>query len=341
MSQSKLLIIGPSWVGDMVMAQSLFKTILNQSPNTSIDVIAPEWSLALTKRMPEVNKGIVSPIKHGELGIMKHFYLAEWIRPNKYDRAIIMTRSWKAALIPWFAGIPVRTGYRGEMRYFLINDMRTMDTKILDQTVKRFVALDSLSNQLPVIEPPSLTVSSDNITIIIKRLNLNSNKPIMAIMPGAEYGPAKQWPSDYFAEVVQTYLSKDWNVCILGSQKDSQVALEIKALLHENYNSLYDLTGKTTLLDAIDLLSLANIALTNDSGLMHVAAAVDTPLLALYGPTSPEFTPPLTKKAKVMRKTDGYIKDRQGLGRNGYHESLLKLTPQEVLNELEAFIEEN
>jgi len=341
MSQSKLLIIGPSWVGDMVMAQSLFKTILNQSPNTSIDVIAPEWSLALTKRMPEVNKGIVSPIKHGELGIMKHFYLAEWIRPNKYDRAIIMTRSWKAALIPWFAGIPVRTGYRGEMRYFLINDMRTMDTKILDQTVKRFVALDSLSNQLPVIEPPSLTVSSDNITIIIKRLNLNLNKPIMAIMPGAEYGPAKQWPSDYFAEVVQTYLSKDWNVCILGSQKDSQVALEIKALLHENYNSLYDLTGKTTLLDAIDLLSLANIALTNDSGLMHVAAAVDTPLLALYGPTSPEFTPPLTKKAKVMRKTDGYIKDRQGLGRNGYHESLLKLTPQEVLNELEAFIEEN
>ena len=341
MSQSKLLIIGPSWVGDMVMAQSLFKTILNQSPNTSIDVIAPEWSLALTKRMPEVNKGIVSPIKHGELGIMKHFYLAEWIRPHKYDRAIIMTRSWKAALIPWFAGIPVRTGYRGEMRYFLINDMRTMDTKILDQTVKRFVALDSLSNQLPVIEPPSLTVSSDNITIIIKRLNLNLNKPIMAIMPGAEYGPAKQWPSDYFAEVVQTYLSKDWNVCILGSQKDSQVALEIKALLHENYNSLYDLTGKTTLLDAIDLLSLANIALTNDSGLMHVAAAVDTPLLALYGPTSPEFTPPLTKKAKVMRKTDGYIKDRQGLGRNGYHESLLKLTPQEVLNELEAFIEEN
>ena len=154
MNQPKLLIIGPSWVGDMVMAQSLFKTILNQSPNTLIDVIAPEWSLAVTKRMPEVNKGIVSPIKHGELGIMKRFHLSEWIRPNKYDRAIVMTRSWKAALIPWFAGIPVRTGYRGEMRYFLINDMRTMDTKVLNQTVKRFVALDSLSNQLPGIEPP-------------------------------------------------------------------------------------------------------------------------------------------------------------------------------------------
>ena len=342
MNQPKLLIIGPSWVGDMVMAQSLFKTILNQSPNTLIDVIAPEWSLAVTKRMPEVNKGIVSPMKHGELGIMKRFHLSEWIRPNKYDRAIVMTRSWKAALIPWFAGIPVRTGYRGEMRYFLINDMRTMDTKVLNQTVKRFVALDSLSNQLPVIEPPSLSVSDENIAIMIETLNLNLKKPIMAIMPGAEYGPAKQWPSDYFAEVAQTYLSKGWNVCILGSAKDSQVALEIKALLHKkNSNGLYDLTGKTTLLDAIDFLSLSNIALTNDSGLMHIAAAVDTPLLALYGPTNPEFTPPLSKKAKVLRKTNGYIRDRKGPGRKGYHESLLKLRPQEVLYELEVFIKES
>ena len=113
MTQPKLLVIGPSWVGDMVMAQSLFKTILSQSPTTLIDVIAPQWSLALTRRMPEVNKGIVSPIKHGEFGIMKRFQLSEWIRPNKYDQAIVMTRSWKAALIPWFAGIPIRTGYRG------------------------------------------------------------------------------------------------------------------------------------------------------------------------------------------------------------------------------------
>jgi heptosyltransferase-2 len=342
MSQPKLLVVGPSWVGDMVMAQSLFKTILSQSPTTLIDVIAPEWSLALTKRMPEVNKGIISPIKHGEFGIMKRFQLSEWIRPSKYDQAIVMTRSWKAALVPWFAGIPIRTGYRGEMRYFLINDMRSLGTKTLNQTVKRFVALGSLSSQLPAIESPSLSVSVENIDIILNKLNLDIKKPIMAIMPGAEYGPAKQWPADYFSTVVQTYLSKDWNVCILGSQKDKGVATEIKSSISLNISDrLFDLTGMTTLLDAIDLLSVSKVALTNDSGLMHIAAAVNTPLIALYGPTSPEFTPPLSKNSKVLRKITGYIRDRQGTERSGYHKSLIDLRPEEVLDELEIFIKKN
>ena len=342
MSQPKLLVVGPSWVGDMVMAQSLFKTILSQSPTTLIDVIAPEWSLALTKRMPEVNKGIISPIKHGEFGIMKRFQLSEWIRPSKYDQAIVMTRSLKAALVPWFAGIPIRTGYRGEMRYFLINDMRSLGTKTLNQTVKRFVALGSLSSQLPAIESPSLSVSVENIDIILNKLNLDIKKPIMAIMPGAEYGPAKQWPADYFSTVVQTYLSKDWNVCILGSQKDKGVATEIKSSISLNISDrLFDLTGMTTLLDAIDLLSVSKVALTNDSGLMHIAAAVNTPLIALYGPTSPEFTPPLSKNSKVLRKITGYIRDRQGTERSGYHKSLIDLRPEEVLDELEIFIKKN
>ena len=342
MSQPKLLVVGTSWVGDMVMAQSLFKTILSQSPTTLIDVIAPEWSLALTKRMPEVNKGIISPIKHGEFGIMKRFQLSEWIRPSKYDQAIVMTRSWKAALVPWFAGIPIRTGYRGEMRYFLINDMRSLGTKTLNQTVKRFVALGSLSSQLPAIESPSLSVSVENIDIILNKLNLDIKKPIMAIMPGAEYGPAKQWPADYFSTVVQTYLSKDWNVCILGSQKDKGVATEIKSSISLNISDrLFDLTGMTTLLDAIDLLSVSKVALTNDSGLMHIAAAVNTPLIALYGPTSPEFTPPLSKNSKVLRKITGYIRDRQGTERSGYHKSLIDLRPEEVLDELEIFIKKN
>lgn len=339
MTQPKLLVIGPSWVGDMVMAQSLFKTILSQSPTTLIDVIAPQWSLALTRRMPEVNKGIVSPIKHGEFGIMKRFQLSEWIRPNKYDQAIVMTRSWKAALIPWFAGIPIRTGYRGEMRYCLINDMRLLETKTLNQTVKRFVALGSLSSQLPAYEVPSLSVSSVNVELIINKLNLDLKKPIMAIMPGAEYGPAKQWPADYFSTVVQTYLSKDWNVIILGSQKDKEVASEIKSSISLDISDgLYDLTGMTTLLDAIDLLSVSKVALTNDSGLMHIAAAVSTPLIALYGPTNPEFTPPLSKNSKVLRKITGYIRDRQGTERSGYHKSLIDLKPEEVLGELEIFI---
>ena len=217
--------------------------------------------------------------------------------------------------------------------------MRLLETKTLNQTVNSFVALGSLSSQLPAFEVPSLSVSSVNVELIINKLNLDLKKPIMAIMPGAEYGPAKQWPADYFSIVVQTYLSKDWNVIILGSQKDKEVASEIKSSISLDISDgLYDLTGMTTLLDAIDLLSVSKVALTNDSGLMHIAAAVSTPLIALYGPTSPEFTPPLSKNSKVLRKITGYIRDRQGTERSGYHKSLIDLKPEEVLGELEIFI---
>ena len=340
MNNFKLLVIGPSWVGDMVMAQALFKTILEQMPNSQIDVIAPSWCLDVTKRMPEINKGIISPVKHGELGIMKSFQLAEWLRPNKYDQAIILPRSWKSALIPWFSGIPRRTGYRGEARYILVNDMRSYSASILDQTVKKFVALGSLHNQIPDINYPTLSVSKGNQEKLIESIGMERSRPSIAIMPGAEYGPAKRWPANYFAKVIHHYLSLDWNVLILGSEKDCEVAFEIKKNMKEvPAENLYDITGKTSLEDVIDILAYSDIALTNDSGLMHIAAAVETPLLVLYGPTSPDLTPPLSTKARVLRKIKGYDSKRIGEGREGYHPSLLDLTPEEVLDDLHKLID--
>jgi heptosyltransferase-2 len=140
-AKKKILIVGPSWVGDMVMAQSLFKLLKLQSPEMIIDVIAPEWSLPITERMPEVNNSINSLSKHNHLNLKAIFEIARGIKTAAYDQAIILPRSLKSALIPWLAKIPIRTGYRGEMRYGIINDIRAFNRNTQDQTVKRYAAL--------------------------------------------------------------------------------------------------------------------------------------------------------------------------------------------------------
>ncbi len=343
LKECRLLVVGPSWVGDMVMAQSLFKSLKFDKPDLVIDVLAPEWSLPITERMPEVNKTIVSGLRHGEIGISKRYNLAKQLKEDEYNQAIILPRSIKSALIPWMAGIPVRTGFKGEMRYRLINDMRSLDSAILNQTVKRFVALGVEKDRvLPLINQPRLIVSEHNKSKIINRLDLDLKRPAIGILPGAEYGPAKQWPPNYFSQVIEEYLSKDWSVFILGSPKDQEISQDIQSQLPKaEYPNLFDLTGQTTLLDAVDILSMLNIVLTNDSGLMHITAAVGTPLVALYGPSSPDFTPPLSENARIMRKATGYSRVRSGDAVGGYHPSLIALKPSEVLDELRVLIEKN
>src|SRR5690606_29037838 len=129
-----ILIVGPSWVGDMVMAQSLFKLLKSRAPETPLDVLAPAWSLPIIARMPEVRRGVVSPAVHGELALGARWQVARRLRAAGYGQAIVLPRSFKAALVPWLAGIPRRTGFRGEMRFGLINDMHEFDERRLDQT---------------------------------------------------------------------------------------------------------------------------------------------------------------------------------------------------------------
>ena len=133
-SETATLVVGPSWVGDMVMAQSLFRLLKGQNADCAIDVLAPEWSLPLISRMPEVRNGVAMPVVHGELGLLRRRQLGKQLRSKRYARAIVLPRSMKAALVPWFAGIPQRTGYRGEMRFGVVNDMRALDKSLLDQT---------------------------------------------------------------------------------------------------------------------------------------------------------------------------------------------------------------
>ncbi|MEO1244676.1 MAG: lipopolysaccharide heptosyltransferase II [Pseudomonadota bacterium] len=290
-----VLVVGPSWVGDMVMAQSLLRFLKSRDSDAAIDVLAPGWSLPIVARMPEVRRGIALDTAHGELGIGKRRWLARSLR-GSYRRAIVLPRSLKAALVPAFAGIPVRTGFRGESRYWLINDVRPFDRGVLDQTVKRFLALgldrgESLPASLP---EPRLEVDRQRQEQLKQQLGLDTARPVIAMMPGAEYGPAKCWPLEYFASLALELGGRGYSVWVLGSAKDEAAGAAIAAA-----SDAHNLCGKTALADAVDLLALASQAVSNDSGLMHIASAVGSFVHGIYGSSSPAFTPPLTARREI------------------------------------------
>ena len=204
--------------------------------------------------------------------------------------------------------------------------------------VEKFAAL-SLCEENYSIENltfPELEINFDNQRNFLEEFSIDYSKNTMAICPGAEFGPSKRWPAEYYAEIAKFYVNKGWNVLCIGSKNDEDIGMGIGSLNNLRSNeSFINLTGKTSLQDAIDILAFTEKVVTNDSGLMHIAAAVKTPLVALYGPSSPEYTPPLISKKKILRKTQGYEKVRYGSNEKGYHQSLLDIKPEEVLNALE------
>lgn len=294
----RYLIVGPSWVGDMVMAQSLFKALKQKHPDCSIDVVAPEWALPVLLRMPEVAQGIALPVLHGQFSFMTRARLGRRLKANQYTHSIVTPRSWKSALVPFFANVPVRRGYLGEMRYGLLNDIRKLDKNVLKQTVQRYVALasDEDNNEVPAIPLPELTVYASGLEQLLNKLGLSRDKPVICMMPGAEYGPAKQWPADYYAMLAQRLNGEGYQVWVLGSAKEQELGQKIT---NEAGSATYNLCGKTSLIDVVDLLSCAEQVVSNDSGLMHVAAAVGTRLNVIYGSSTPAYTPPLAKNEKL------------------------------------------
>ena len=296
--QQRILVVGPAWVGDMVMAQSLFITLKKQNPDAVVDVLAPAWSLPLLSRMPEVNEAVILPVSHGELALGMRYQTGRQLRTKAYTQAIVIPRSYKAALVPFFAGIPRRTGYRGEMRYGIINDMRDLDKQVLTQTVQRQVALGLSDNadQPPAIPYPKLEVDIGNQKRLVAELELTQEKPIIGMMPGAEYGPAKQWSITHYQELARELNSAGFQVWVFGSEKEREIGAQIASV----GDAITDLCGTTRLEDVIDLVTLCEKVVSNDSGLMHVACAVGTKVIAIYGSSSPTYTPPLSSNAEVI-----------------------------------------
>lgn len=305
MSADKILILGPSWVGDMVLAHSLFQTLKKQRPNAIIDVAAPPWTLPLLARMPEINRGIALPFKHGQLAMVERIKFGRQLKTQGYKQSISLVNSLKSAILPFAAGIPQRTGFLGEFRYGLLNDIRPLDKTKLPRTVDRFVTLGIDKNQVKQtlvktqnnIPNPRLLADRNNALQALARLGQHApSEKILGLCPGAEYGEAKRWPAEYYAEVANTALSHGWQVWLFGSDKDVPVTQQINQL---TTGRCLDLGGKTKLGDAIDLMSLCDTVISNDSGLMHVAAALDKKVIAIYGSSDPYHTPPMHPAAVV------------------------------------------
>lgn len=328
----KILIIGPSWVGDTVMAQSLFKLLKARDTNVIIEVLAPAWTFSLLSRMPEVSQAIEMPLTHGELKLRERFQLAKKIKDRCYHQAIILPNSFKSALIPWLAKIPVRTGWLGECRYVILNDIRYLDKKHYPLMIQQYLALGvSREEALPSLYPyPAFAVdeASQAMTLAKHQLSKLPNKPILALCAGAEFGPSKRWPEEYYAAVANKQLAEGWAVWLFGSYKDRPVTEKIMALTEYRCENL---SGKVELAETIDLLSVVTGVISNDSGLMHVAAALKKPVIAIYGSTSPVFTPPLSEQATVLKLNLDCQPCFERECPLGHHRCLRDLTPEKVL----------
>ncbi len=297
-----VLVFAPSWVGDMVMAQTLFKVLQQQYPGLMLDVVAPPWPYDLLQRMPEVNQHYNIAVQRGKFSWQARRDIAQKLQDKHYDWAITMPTTWKSALTGYWSGAAKRTGFLGEMRYGLLNDRRKLDTQKLPFMVQRYVSLgleaDARIPELQDIPQPQLRVDQENAQACLEKFNIQQNQPIIALMPGAEFGPAKRWPTENYALIAKDLIQSGNQVMILGSPKDYETAVEIE---QKSGVQLINLCGKTSLLDALDLLSCAYLAISNDSGLMHIAAAVGIPQIAIYRSSTPEFTPPLNDKAIILQ----------------------------------------
>ncbi len=292
---SKILVIAPSWIGDTVLAQPLFRRLHEQEKNLILDVLAPSWTLPVLQCMPEVHETLCNPFGHGEIKLRARWRFAKNLEQRAYDHAIVLPNSWKSALIPFFAGIPKRTGYIGEMRWGLLTHRYRLDKAILPLMVQRFTAL--AGGDLSPTAHPTLTLPNELRLATLKKFNLGDAKPIAALCIGAEYGPAKRWPEKHFAALARQLGDRGYRCILVGSAKDIGVANTIHQLsdgVGENF------CGKTNLSEAIALLASSQLIVSNDSGLMHIGAALNRPLLALFGSSSPAFTPPLSDKAVTL-----------------------------------------
>ena len=288
--RSTKLVVAPAWVGDMVMAHGLVSGLVERG--STVHFLAPRATVDLAKRMPGVAVVHTLAVRRGRVDLLERNAAARRLRDVGFDQAIVLPNSFKSALPPWFAGIPRRTGFTGEARFGLLNDRRSLDAERWPRLVDRFAALADVAPS-----PPRLRFDPERRRQLLDKHGLATDRPVVALCPGAEYGAAKRWPAEHFAVLARRVAAAGATVWLLGSERDRDPAAEIA-----RGAKVCNLAGKTALLDAVDLLSAASAVVANDSGLMHVAAALGVPVAALYGSTTPAFTPPLSDKAVVIEQ---------------------------------------
>ncbi len=304
-----ILIIAPNWIGDAVMTQPLLASLKKQYPEANIDVLASTWVAPIYRACPEVHEVIEAKFEHKQLQWSLRKKLAKELAIKKYQACFILPNSLKSALIPWLANIPFRVGYRGELRFGLINLSLDNPSKVnRPPMVDHYLALSQLLNEGQVASTlsnlvPRLNVSSTaNQSVQTKLLNAKVDPANVYVMcPGAEYGPTKRWPTSHFAQLAQQLIASNPHsqIILLGSKGDNALAQEIQFQAKQD-SHIYNWCGDTSLDEAIALIGMSKAVISNDSGLMHIAAALKTPQVAIFGSSDPAHTPPLSDKAKVI-----------------------------------------
>ncbi len=290
------LVVAPAWLGDMIMAQSLFIVLKKKYPQDPLHVIAPASTLPLVARMPEVTRACLSPTGHGKLDLRARFQLGRSLRSQHYQEAFVLANSLKSALIPYFANIPRRIGWLGEYRWGLLNDAR-YGMKRLPKMVQRLVALAYPAHMSEFACPkPALLVDESNVRCLQDKWQLAPGR-VVVLAPGAAFGEAKRWPQEYFAKLALMLLDSGRQVWIAGGPSEQPLARVIQEHTH---GRCVDLTAKTSLTDVVDVMSMADYVVCNDSGLMHMAAALSKPMVVIYGSSDHHFTPPLSDDAHIM-----------------------------------------
>ncbi|CAM2180318.1 Lipopolysaccharide heptosyltransferase 2 [Paraburkholderia sacchari] len=335
----RALVIAPNWIGDALMAQPLLSRLVKLHPRIDIDAIAPTWVAPVLERMPEIRDVYATDLAHGKLQLLRRWQLAGDLRAERYDAVYVLPNSLKSALIPWLANIPLRIGYTGESRYGFLNVRHANPPKTeRPPMVKHYAALAyapgaTVPDDLPL---PRLEADPNEASRVSSRFNLDTRVPLLVFCPGAEYGPAKRWPPEHFAALARM-VGQSFpytQIVALGSPKDAPLAQAIA----DKAPNVRNLCGQTALGEACALISRASAVVTNDSGLMHVAAALRRPLVAIYGSTDPRHTPPLSDLAKVQWL---HLECSPCFAREcplGHLNCLRELSPEQVFDDLRGML---
>ena len=306
---NRILIIAPNWIGDAVMSQPLLAALKVIYPQSQIDVLASPWVAPIYRACTEVHQVIEARLEHKQLqwGLRKQ--LARQLELNQYDACFVLPNSFKSALIPWLANIPLRIGYRGEMRFGLINFALDNPSKTnRPPMANHYLALCNVISHSKDIDSDQSADPQLNISTIAKQSVSNKlqaaaieNKSIYVLCPGAEYGVTKRWPTEHFATLAQQLITNnaDAHVILLGSKGDYTLGEGIRAQANDD-PKIYNWCGDTSLDEAIALIGMSKALVSNDSGLMHIGAALKVPQVAIFGSSDPHHTPPLSAKAKVI-----------------------------------------
>lgn len=319
----RILVVAQAWVGDVVLSQILYALLKRQQPDAAIDVVAPGWAGALLRRMPQVSRHVPLDVGHGRLGLWRRSTAARRLR-GQYRQAIIIPRSVKAALLPWAAGIGERIGFDAGTPNPLITDPRPRPPGVL----ARMAGLASPDPVDPdTIPRPRLETDPKQAAEVFRQWGMDPDEPTVGLMPGAAYGQAKQWGAESFSRLASMLAGQGRRVCVMGTSKDHALG---DAIAHAAPERVVNLCGKTTLDQAVDLASGLAAAVCNDSGLMHVAAAVKTPVVGIYGPTSPDTHPPLADAREICTARTLCSPCRRRSCPYGHHACMTRITPERV-----------